>query len=137
MFPDGQIEEWLGEATPESVAKWLRVKSFGKDKITKKDKPIIRSNTVEQAKKALSWYMLDAPAWRSDTKSGNPTKSKIVNNLIRYIKQKEVRNDGQSSSAKRALTQSEFRAALTVLSSKIAFQLRYRIPTMMKLVKEF
>jgi hypothetical protein len=133
VFEDGELERYLAEATPETVVSWLRFKTFGKNTITKKDKAKIRSSTVEMSKKALSFYMPDSSPWRPETRSGNPTRNKLVNNFVRYIKQKEVRKDGQGSSAKRALTQTEFRAALTVLFSKHTFHLQYRIPTMMKL----
>ena len=66
-------------------ARWLRVKDTEKGQTSNPFK--YRRNGKE------SWYMENVPAWSSNTKSGNPTKIKLVNNLVQYIKKKEVRND--------------------------------------------
>jgi hypothetical protein len=134
VFDDGEIEQELLKATPATITGWMRMYAFGKDEISPTDCPSIRSSTLDMCKKALSWYMPHrTAAWNIQSATGNPTKSKEVNELIKYIKTKEVRKTGQESSAKRAITQTEFCTALTILSSENSFQLRYRISTMMKL----
>ena len=73
------------------------------------------------------------PAWNTQTLFGNPTKSKNVNDLIKFVKLKEVRREGKESSARRALTQIEFRTAIRMLSTMSDFKFSHRITTMMKL----
>jgi hypothetical protein len=132
-FAEKEIERELLKATPETVTRWMRVYAFGTDAISPTDQPKCRSSTIAMCKKALSWYMPHRTvAWNIQASTGNPTKSREVNDLIKYLKRKEVRKTGQQSCAKRALEESEFRKALTILSSKNSFHLRYRIATMMK-----
>jgi hypothetical protein len=55
-----------------------------------------RSSTIEVAKKAISYYMLNQlMPWNSQTRTGNPTRSTKVNDLIKLIKKKEVRKEGK------------------------------------------
>ena len=121
--------------TPESVARWMTMKAFGVPVLEDvRATPRIRSSTLEMYKKAVSWYMPHRePAWNTVSSFGNPTKSRVVNDLIKFVKLKEVRRLGVLSSARRALTQHEFHIALAMLSTKTTFPLRYRLPTMMKL----
>ena len=125
------VDELL-TATPESIARWMRVQAFGKEVISQTDRCLRRASTVAMYKKGLSYFMPHKSPWNLESKFGNPTKSKEVNDLIKYIKKEEVRNRGQESQVKRPLTQSEFRAALTILSCSPQFRLQYRVTTMMK-----
>ena len=47
-------------------------------------------------------------AWNEETKSGNPTRSVRLNDLIKLVKKKEVRKLGKMSQAHRAFEKSEF-----------------------------
>jgi hypothetical protein len=129
VFPKDELRT----ATPESFVRWLTLKAFGKVEIGPRDKAIRRASTIEMCKKAVSFFMPERKSvWSDRGQEGNPTRATEVSDLLRYIRQKEVRRDGVKSSAKRDLTPSEFCAALTILASKNSFQLKYRLTTMMK-----
>jgi hypothetical protein len=68
--------------------------------------------------------------WNYIDKSGNPTKLKELRNLIKYVKQREVRKKGKEPCTKRALTEAEFRAILLFFQTKHDFQYKYRYYTM-------
>jgi hypothetical protein len=126
--------EELRAATPQSITRWMHVKAYGVEEIGQNDRALCRSSTIEMCKKAVSYFMPHkTAAWNTETQFGNPTKSKEVNDLVKYMKKNEVRNKGQQSKAKRPLTQQEYRKALAILFSKTTFPLRYRLPAMMKL----
>ena len=75
-----------------------------------------RSGTIEVMKKAVSWYMPDrVTGWNSSTLSGNPTKSTVVNDFLKFVKKMEVRRVALPSSAVDPLMMHHFRAALRVL----------------------
>ena len=94
----------------------------------------LRSSTLEMKKKALSWYMPDRVAsWSTRTLSGNPTKSGLVNDFVKFLKKMEVRRVALPSQAKKALNMQQFRAAIRVLEiNKEKFQFFYWYSTMMK-----
>ena len=70
-----------------------------------------RSDSLYYVKKALSYYMPNRNApWVNG--QGNPTKSVLVNDMIKQVKKFEVRGEGSKSNAKRPLKQSEFRMTL-------------------------
>ena len=102
----------------------------GKDiKGTVPDKPIKRSSTIEQAKKAVSFYMpYNRPAWING--GGNPTKHSMVLKVIHDIKQTEARRQGVKTKAKRPLREKEFCVALKLLREQTDFDHRYKYPTM-------
>lgn len=106
----------LGELLPEDIKRWMCLRAFGLEEPGPNDRPVFwRANTLEVAKKAISWYMPNNIAeWDNINKIGNPSKSKPVNNLIKYVKKMEVRRIGKPSSTKRPLTQKELRYILSV-----------------------
>lgn len=126
-------DEELYDCTPDSILEWMTFKMYGKYEYTDFDNPLLRSSTLAMCKKSISYFMPHSEHWNGQSHTGNPTKSKLINSFIKHIKLLEVRKEGVLSCAKRALTQIEFRTALTILSTKNSFQLRYRIPCMMKL----
>ena len=66
-----------------------------------------RSDSLYYAKKALLRYMpYRTASWVNG--QGNPTKSDLVNDMIKEVKKFEVWGEGAPSNAKRALKQSEF-----------------------------
>ena len=68
--------------------RWFNVQEVRTDDA----KPIARSNNVEFWKKALSFFMTNGlMAWNEISMVGNPTRSAELNDLIKYVKKKEVR----------------------------------------------
>ena len=119
--------------TPMDVTRWLCVKCYGTEEPGPEDRPInCRSTSLEVYKKSVSWYMVNRIAcWDRIHKSGNPTKSVEVNDLIKQVKREEVRKRGKPPSTKRALTQAEFQAILVYFFEQNDFQHRYRYSCML------
>ena len=102
----------LFQLTPEHVYAYMCTYAFGTANPGADDCPTVcRSSTIEVAKKAISYYMPNRlMPWNSQTRSGNPTRSIEVNDLIKLIKKKEVRKEGRKSAARRAMNIDEFGA---------------------------
>ena len=84
-------QETLQYVTPDDVTRWMCVKCFGVEFPEPEDSPsLCRSTSLEVYKKALSWYMPNRiQAWDCINKTGNPTKSKEVNELIKHVKKRK------------------------------------------------
>ena len=119
-FPQGV----LGLIRPDNIKRWMCYKAYGLEVPDENDRPTYcRANSLEVYKKAISWYMPNRiAAWDSLSGVGNPTKSREVNDLIKFVKRAEVRRLGKSSSTKRPLTQAEFRLVLKIFFEKGNFQ---------------
>ena len=84
-------------------------------------------------KKAISWYLPDRiQAWNSVSSTGNATRSKVVNDFIKYVRKMEVSRVAKESNAKQAMKMAQFRAALKNFESKNDFEYKYRLTKMMK-----
>ena len=107
---DFTTEELL-ELKPEHIYAFMANQVYGKPNPSDDDKPLNgRSSTLEYMKKAISFFMPNKLAgWNVETRSGNPTRSVEINELIKTVKKKEVRKEGKASSARRPMEQSEFR----------------------------
>jgi hypothetical protein len=81
----------LLEITPEQLVKYFCFKVYGVAEPTPEMRPTQgRSNTILFSKKAISNFMPSKlETWRC-SKSGNPTRSVLVNNLVKSIKKMEV-----------------------------------------------
>ena len=107
--------------TPEQVSRYMCVKAYGVQLPNfSVDIPTEgRSSTLESAKKAISYFMPNKLlAWNKQSRSGNPTRSVIVNNLIKEVKKKEVRKQGKSSNARRLMKMDEYMELVKRLRSK-------------------
>ena len=124
--------ELLAEIAPPDIARWMCLKCFGMEAPGPEDRPKhLRGSTLEVYKKALSWYMPNRIAtWDAIHQSGNPTKSDEVNDLIKFVKQMEVRKQGKPPCTKRALTHEEFTAILLFFRQKNDFQYQHRYHSM-------
>ena len=73
--------------------------------------------------------------WLVDSEQGNPTKSNEVNNMIKLVKKFEVRKQGKPSQARRAITELEWRDAMSILTEETnehdLFR-KYLIPSLTK-----
>jgi hypothetical protein len=78
----------LLEITPEELVKYFCFKVYGVAEPTPEMRPTQgRSNTILFAKKAISYFMPSKlETWSIRSKSGNPTCSVLVNNLVKPIK---------------------------------------------------
>lgn len=113
-YPPGTIfpVERLLTLVPEDVVRWFKVRTFGGLDVVFRPMEtefLLRSNTLMVMKKSLSFYMPDtSSAWSSRTKTGNPTRSKPVNDFVKFVRQAEVRGIARVSQAKEALTMVQF-----------------------------
>jgi hypothetical protein len=133
-YPDNAVftREQLLAITPVDVKQYLCMKAYNDPD------PIIangarptngRSDSLYYIKKALSKYMPYRTAnWING--QGNPTKSPLVNDMIKEVKKFEVRGEGSKSNAKRPLKQSEFRKTLSLFRGANDWNHKYRYPMM-------
>ena len=105
----------LLELKPEHIHQWLCMKAYKKRHPNTEpggDHPkYLRSSTLEQCKKGVSFFMPNNhPAWCDGR--GNPTKCSLLSKLIKDVKLAEVRGLGKRSSANRARTITEYKKEL-------------------------
>ena len=112
-------QEELGAATPIDVKRYMCHRAYGMTDPGAADFPIhARSSSLAFWKKAISHFMPNKlMAWNALAGVGNPTKSIEVNELIKAIKKMEVRKQGKTSTARRAITHFEFLRMLSFLKA--------------------
>ena len=124
--------EELLELGPVDIKRWLANKAYGDPdyNIRRGDRPrFARSSSLEYAKKAISFFMPNhQPPWVNG--SGNPTKSAVVNNLIREVRQFEVRGEGVSDQSMRAITEQEFRVTIDLFRAQEDWTSTWKYATM-------
>jgi len=121
-------KEHLLEVTPLEIKRWLCDRAFGDPDINEDSRPInCRSSTLEMCKKAVSFFMpyKNVP-WCAG--QGNPTRSGIVNDVIKLVKRYEVRGEGRDSEAKRPLRQIEFRKSQQLLKAEASANHKWKFP---------
>ena len=129
----------LGTLTADHISRHFNNMAFGTPTPGPNDHPThIRSTTLEQAKKAISYFMPNKHIpWNVDTNTGNPTKSPQVAGVIRLVKRLEVRRQGRAPLARRELTMAEWRLTMRLLEDGGIvgrnFNLQTKLPCMMKL----
>ena len=113
-------DEELIELQPTTIVGWMCLKVYGTSQPSATDLPSKgRSSSLEYYKKALSWYMPNKlQAWDVMSGRGNPTRSINVNQLIKVVKKREVRQEGKASSADRAFERDEFNQIIDMLASR-------------------
>ncbi|KAI2499452.1 hypothetical protein MHU86_15036 [Fragilaria crotonensis] len=102
LHPDAMFDtnsvigiDLLAEVKPNDVARFLRLKAFGTADPTPDMQPHCgRANSLGQYKKAISYYVrvIKSEAWNERIQDGNPTRSAIVNDVIKRVKrQSDIR----------------------------------------------
>jgi Transcriptional activator of glycolytic enzymes len=134
-YPDDAVftRDQLLEIKPVDVKRYLCMKAYNDPDpdINNGARPTNgRSDSLYYAKKALSKYMPYRTAnWVNG--QGNPTKSDLVNDMIKQVKKFEVRGEGAASNAKRPLKQSEFRKTLQLFrGGELDWNHKFRYPMM-------
>ena len=111
----------LATPTPDHIVRWMRLKVYGTPDPTPDQNPTKgRANSIAYAKKAISHFVPNRlMTWNemSVPPAGNPTKSAPVNDLIKFIKMKEVRKQGKASQARRHFEQPEYEKVIDLLES--------------------
>ena len=102
--------------TPQMVYRYFAKKAYGKPDPKAEDNPTCcRASSLQYYKKAISYWMGQSCDWNERTKTGNPTKSKLVNNIIAAVKKKETRGIGTKSKATRCFTDKEFERVIELM----------------------
>jgi hypothetical protein len=130
-------DQQLGALTAASLMLWLNKETFDVENPPRGHTlhPRIRSSTLMYWKKAISWFHPNRLIpWNELTSVGNPTRSRAVNELIKYVRKQEVRGQGAPSQARRSITGAEFRQVIRILkdeSEENNIIWKYGIPAMM------
>jgi hypothetical protein len=127
-------QEQLGGLTPNKLMLWFNDVTFGvSEPPTGHDmNPHSRSQSIMYWKKALSSFMPNRlMVWNEISGVGNPTRSIALNDLIKYVKKKEVRGQGAPSKARRSIKDAEFRRVVELLKEEEGITKKYGIPAMM------
>lgn len=107
----------LSTIQPTDIVRWLTFKAWGTDDPEPGAPPQgARANTLLTYKKSLSYFMPQQTVdWNPTAEFGNPTRSKEVRAIIKFVKKKEVRNQGADSQTRRPLVAAEFRQTVEML----------------------
>ncbi|KAI2498774.1 hypothetical protein MHU86_15730 [Fragilaria crotonensis] len=125
-------QEQLLAITPDDLKRWMCVTAYGGPIQVRRSANPCTISFLENAKKAISFFMPRKQPWDDPSMVGNPTRSIAVNGLIRSIRRHEVRGEGVPSSAKRAVTKAEFEQAMNQLNSFDDIHRKYMIPAACK-----
>ena len=112
----------------------MTFKCYGVEAPTYTDCPRYgKSNSILSWKKHISFFIPNnLIKWNVLTNSGNPTQSRVINDLIGVVKRKETRGLGKASKADRPFEKGEFLQVLSILLSGDTFGEQYWYPTMLK-----
>ena len=126
----GFTREQLLEVAPMVVHDWMALKAFGKVDYGDEDRSDgARWNHLDYIKKVISFYMPNKrPQWCNGM--GNPTKSKVVNDLMKPVLKLEMRRMGAKSRAKWPLSEKEFLLELQLMRKEGDAVHMYKYPCM-------
>jgi hypothetical protein len=127
-------QDELASLQPADIERWMSVQAYGIPQPGPNANPTLaRSNSLKYWKKGISFFMPNKlMAWNALSGVGNPTRSLVVNQLIKKVKKKEVRKQGAATKTKRAMTFDEFKSMVDVLVGKVDIIRRYGIPCFVK-----
>lgn len=111
MRGDEYSREEILSITDRDIYRWMKHRVYGDETVDEAITPPIhyRHYSVQFWKKAISFFMVNSHMqWNEETNTGNPTKSKLVAKLLKYIKRFQVQGRGKESKVRRAFTQEEF-----------------------------
>lgn len=134
----GDVEftrEQLVAVTALDVCQWFNYRAYGRPDPTDDDRPILaRKNSLYYWKKALSAFFPNKHhQWNEITRTGNPTRSQELNQLISRVTKYETRGEGAASRARRPLKEAEFRKVLQCLKETHDQDIytKYGVPAML------
>ena len=96
------------------------MKAFGTTELAGDANPIsARANSLAMDKKAISYFMPNRDVWSVTRTEGNPTRSALVNALIKRVKKKEARKQGVDSQTRRPMLGHEFVVMHNLLNQNV------------------
>lgn len=110
-------DDVLVAITPEEVKEFLCDKAYGHRDPGPHDFPTsCRANTLVVYKKAISWFLpRQAHPWDEVGRVGNPTRSPLVNSVVKKVQKYEVRKQGADSQCRRPIEYQEYIQILDLL----------------------
>lgn len=119
---------------PMHICHWFCLLAYNKESPERDDRPTkCGANTLKYHKKAISYFMPhNLPTWDDIHFTGNPTKSRSVNMLLKVIEKWELRGEGKKSSADRPYEPEEYEYVMQAVSTLPDASLldRVRVPCM-------
>jgi hypothetical protein len=91
--------------TPKIIVWYIKIKVYGSENVQPDVQPPLnyQSSTVLFWKKAWSYFMLNQiTPWNEISHVGNPTRSTVVNKIVKAMKKMEAAQLGRPSQARRA-----------------------------------
>lgn len=113
-------QQELLAVTPQKLLRYLKIKIYGNGNANPDVDPPLhhRSSSVAYMKKAISYFMVNKTTpWNEVAMSGNPTRSTELQQLIRSMKRMETAHLGVPSSARRALTPTEYENLIEMVAN--------------------
>jgi hypothetical protein len=116
--------------------RWTNLNAFGMPFLRPDANPTgCRSSTIQFWKNSISFFVPNKHhPWDSLMEQGNPTRSREILDLIKFVKKKEVQRQGVASQARRPLTLGEFRSVVQALRTESGEEgplSKYGIPVQM------
>ena len=114
-------DDELVQITPEEVTQFLSEKSYGHRDPGPTDFPTFcRANTLVVYKKAISWFHpRQSQPWDDVGRAGNPTRSTMVNAVVKKVQKYEVRKQGADSQCRRPIEYQEYIQILELLKKAV------------------
>ena len=111
------MDECLLQIMPQHILWWLNIKTFGIPDPLLDANPIFAwANSIMYWKKVISFFMPHhLEAWSTAHQEGNLMKSKELNDLISWVKKKEVHKQGVPPKDWQPLTEGKYRQMQTIL----------------------
>jgi len=111
----------LSEIQPEELVEWMSMKVFGVRNPGPDDNPTLGcSSSLEQYKKAISFFMPNKlTPWNVMVRFGNPTRSIVVNQLLRRVQKQECCKQGRASQARCDMAPSEYEQVIDIAKADI------------------
>jgi len=112
-------QDELSGVTPQDIIKWMNVKLYNKENPEEEDRPLNGSHhTLDYYKKSISYFMPSKEiSWNPALKSGNPTRSKDLNDLIKKIREFDAEIGG--SKKRKTLVQNKPTLPTTPAAAKM------------------
>ena len=134
VYPSNHVfsQEELAAVTADEIVTYFNYRSYGKVAPTLDDRPThCRLASIAYWKKALSFFMpLKNHKWNELTKTGNPTKSQAILDMMARVKRFETRKQGAPSQARRPMKLAEIKAALHELRASDDLEAKYGLPAL-------
>ena len=120
-FPKDRVftNDELLSVVPIDICHWFCLLAYNKETPQINDRPVkCGAKTLKYHKKAISYFMPNnLPTWDDIHSTGNPTKSRAVNTLLKVVEKWELRGEGKKSNADFPYEPEEYEHLMQVVST--------------------